>query len=169
MHCWKKIVFALLILLLRDGAIAANADDNGDTRGKILFICEHGNVKSLMAVSYFNRLAKERHLSFEAVSRGIAPDSNTVPSPIAEGLRQDGFDVSGFHPAKLTAQDVDSAQRTIAISVGVPVSIGSHPSSILAWEDVPPASVDFKASSESLKVHIEELLTQLAAQSRQSH
>jgi len=29
---------------------------------QVLFVCEHGNVKSLMASSYFNQLARERHL-----------------------------------------------------------------------------------------------------------
>jgi hypothetical protein len=31
---------------------------------QVLFVCEPGNVKSLMAASYFNRLARERRLPF---------------------------------------------------------------------------------------------------------
>jgi hypothetical protein len=46
---------------------------------QVLFVCEHGNVKSLMATSYFNQMAQERGLAFRAVSRGSAPDSTTVP------------------------------------------------------------------------------------------
>jgi arsenate reductase (thioredoxin) len=40
---------------------------------QVLFVCEHGNVKSLMAASYFNQLARERRLPFQAVSRGSPP------------------------------------------------------------------------------------------------
>ena len=69
---------------------------------QVLFVCEHGNVKSLMAMSYFNRLAEERGLPYRAVSRGTAPDSTTVPPKIVEGLKKDGFDVSGFHPVSYT-------------------------------------------------------------------
>ncbi|MFZ6760353.1 hypothetical protein ACO0K9_24380 [Undibacterium sp. Ji50W] len=168
MGFWKQITSVLLTLLFGSAAMVASAEDAADTTGKILFICEHGNVKSLMAVSYFNKIAQERHLPFVAVSRGIVPDSITVPPPIVDGLRQEGFDVAAFHPTKLTALDIDSARRAIAISVDSPISIGSNGSSILAWNDVPPASVDFKASSASLKAHIEALLTQLTAQSGQS-
>lgn len=166
MHLWKKIAFAVLALLSGADALAQGKEEAGAANDEILFICEHGNVKSLMAASYFNRLAQEKRLPFVAVSRGIAPDSSTVPSAIAKGLSQEGFDVSAFHPIKLTALDVDSARRAIAISVDSPVSIGSNPSTILAWDDVPPASVDFKASSASLKAHIEALISQLLAQSK---
>jgi hypothetical protein len=70
---------------------------------QVLFACEDGNVKSLMAVSHFNQLAQERRLPFRAVSRGTAPDSTTVPSAIIQGLRGDGFDVSWFHPSQASA------------------------------------------------------------------
>ena len=40
---------------------------------QVLFVCGHGNVKSLMAASYFNQLVGERRLPFRAVSRGSAP------------------------------------------------------------------------------------------------
>jgi hypothetical protein len=48
----------------------------------VLFICEHGNVKSLMAASYFNLLALQSGLRYRAVSRGTDPNSTTVPSAI---------------------------------------------------------------------------------------
>ena len=62
---------------------------------QVLFVCEHGNVKSLMAASYFNQLAAKRGLRLRAISRGSAPDSTTVPPPIIAGLRTDGVDVGG--------------------------------------------------------------------------
>src|SRR6185295_11953988 len=65
---------------------------------QVLFVCEHGNVKSLMAASYFNQLAHERRLPYRAVSRGSAPDSTTVPPAIIDGLRKDVIDVASFHP-----------------------------------------------------------------------
>jgi protein-tyrosine-phosphatase len=40
---------------------------------QVLFVCEDGNVKGLMAMSYFNQLAQERQLHYCAVSRGTAP------------------------------------------------------------------------------------------------
>jgi arsenate reductase (thioredoxin) len=87
---------------------------------QVLFVCEHGNVKSLMAVSYFNQLAQERRLPFRAVSRGTAPDSTTVPPTIIQGLRGDGFDVSSFHPSAVRVSDISASQRVITIGTALP-------------------------------------------------
>ena len=79
-------------------------------------VCEHGNVKSLMAASYFNELATARHLPFRAISRGRRPTPTTVPPPIIDGLKSDGFDVAGFHPTAISAADIASANRVILIN-----------------------------------------------------
>ncbi|HEX7642436.1 MAG TPA: hypothetical protein VF472_09570 [Burkholderiaceae bacterium] len=162
MRHWIKAVVAPLAFSFRILEAAA-APESAEPPGEILFICEHGNVKSLMAVSYFNRVAKERHLPFVAISRGVAPDSATVPPAIVEGLRRQGFDVSSFHPVKVTEQDITSARRAVAIGVPSLSAVGSINASLETWNDVPPATVDFQASSASIKVHIEALLSQLTA------
>ena len=158
-----KTVLPSLMLCLSTITTWANANEFETPAAQILFICEHGNVKSLMAASYFNQVAQERHLPYTAISRGITPDSTTVPPVIVTGLRTEGFDVSAFHPAQVTANDIDSARRVIAISVSSPILAGKNAASIQSWNDVPPATVDFKASSASLKAHIEALIAQLAA------
>src|SRR5258708_18706422 len=111
---------------------------------QVLFVCEHGNVKSLMAASYFNQLAQERGLPFRAVSRGTALDSTTVPPAIIQGLRGDGFDVSSFHPLAVKASDVSASQRVITIGATLPSDAQpvAHRKTE-QWNDVPPASVDY--------------------------
>jgi arsenate reductase len=130
---------------------------------QVLFVCEHGNVKSLMAASYFNQLARERRLPFRAVSRGSAPDSTTVPPAIIQGLRGDGFDVRSFHPSPVRASDVSASQRVITIGTALPTDaqVTIQPT-IEQWNDVPPASVDYGAARDSLKGHIKKLVEQLA-------
>jgi len=131
---------------------------------QVLFVCEHGNVKSLMAVSYFNQLATQRGLHVRAVSRGTAPDSTTVPLAIIQGLRGDGFDVSGFHPSTVKPSDAVSSQRVVTIGVILPpdvqVAAKTKPDQ---WNDVPAASVDYAAARDSLKAHVKQLIDQLAA------
>lgn len=39
--------------------ITAQAHDS-----QVLFVCEHGNVKSLMAASYFNQMSQEASVTF---------------------------------------------------------------------------------------------------------
>jgi protein-tyrosine-phosphatase len=129
----------------------------------VLMVCEHGNVKSLMAASYFNELATARHLPFHAASRGTAPNSTTVPPAIVDGLRSDGFDVSKFQPAAVTAADVASADRVVLINTELAADIADKSKSVEKWTDVPPASVDYGAAREALKSHVRTLLDQLAA------
>jgi arsenate reductase len=136
--------------------------------GQVLFVCEHGNVKSLMAVSYFNQLAQERRLPFRAVSRGTAPDSTTVPAPIIQGLRGDGFDVSSFHPSAVRASDISASQRVITIGTALPTEAqAAAKPKMEQWNDVPAASVDYAAARDSLKKHIQNLVAALEAATSQ--
>ena len=130
---------------------------------QVFFVCEHGNVKSLMAVSYFNQLAQERRLPFRAVSRGAAPDSTTVPPAIIQGLHGDGFDVSSFHPSAVRVSDISASKRVITIGTALPMDaqVAAQPK-IEQWNDVPPAIVDYGAARDSLKRHIKKLVEQLA-------
>jgi protein-tyrosine-phosphatase len=133
------------------------------TGSQVLFVCEHGNVKSLMAASYFNQLAHELQLPFHAVARGTAPDSTTVPQVIVQELRRDGFDVSSFHPSKVTISDVSASVRVISIGTMLPAEAqGEVNFTIEQWNDVPPASVDYASTRDSLKSHVRILVEQLA-------
>src|SRR3954452_3761317 len=87
---------------------------------QVVSVCEHGKVKSLMAATYFNELAASRGLPFRAVSRGLAPDSDSVPEFVKAPLTAEGFDVTTFRPQRLTDADIAAAARVIAISTALP-------------------------------------------------
>ena len=74
----------------------------------VVFVCEHGSAKSLVAASLFERMARERGVEARAISRGTAPDAS-VPPAVVEALRADGFDVAAFRPQALTGADVAAA------------------------------------------------------------
>ena len=130
--------------------------------GQVLFVCEHGNVKSLMAASYFNQLARERRLPYRAVSRGSAPDSTSVPPAIVDGLRKDGIDVASFHPAVVGDADLRASRLLVLINTELPANTHAQGMSTERWSDVPPASVNFEAARDSLRKHIAKLIEQLA-------
>jgi protein-tyrosine-phosphatase len=134
-----------------------------DDTALVVMVCEHGNVKSLMAASYFNELATARHLPFRAISRGTSPNSTTVPPPIIDGLRSDGFDVAGFHPTAISAADIASAHRVILINTELAAGLSDGARPTEKWTDVPPASVDYDAAREALKAHVRAVLDQLSA------
>ena len=128
----------------------------------VVFVCEHGNVKSLIAASLFNQLAEERGSPFRGVSRGLSPEKD-VPTKIADALRGDGVDVKGFKPQPLTPVEVATASRVIAIGVDLSSFLREEQVPTELWSDVPPASVDYAASRAVLLRHIGVLLDELQA------
>jgi protein-tyrosine-phosphatase len=127
----------------------------------VVFVCEHGNVKSLIAMQWFNRVAAERQLSVRAVSRGLTPE-NPVPPPIRARLKDDGFDVSAFEARALRPSDVEGAPRLVMIGADAPAWARDFGTRVEVWTDIPPASEDYGASRDTLKERIGSLLSALA-------
>ena len=127
----------------------------------VVFVCEHGNVKSLIAMQWFNRLAAERRLSVRAISRGITPE-NPVPPPIRARLKDDGFDVLAFEARALTPGDVKGAPRLVMIGAEAPAWARDSGVTVDVWSDIPPASEDYRASRDAMRERIEALLSTLA-------
>ena len=156
----KHILQALLAAFVLAASSANAGTPATDGTRTVVFVCEHGSVKSLMASEYFNRAASERGLPFRAVARGIQPEER-VPGRIVERLREDGFDASGFRPQAVAATDVAGAARVVAI--GIDVSALPPQAEPQQWNDVPPASVDYAAARERIQQHVHALLDELAA------
>jgi protein-tyrosine-phosphatase len=147
----------------------ACASIRADEPGQVLFVCEHGNVKSLMAASYFNQQAAARGLRLRAISRGSAPDSTTVPPPIVAGLKADGVEVGDFRPVVVSAADVPAAERVVMISTMLPAGVEVPKAKAERWDDVPAASVNYAEARDSLKAHVEQLLERLSEEASESH
>jgi protein-tyrosine-phosphatase len=61
----------LAAILLLEGVATAGQDKQRIQT--ILFVCEHGSAKSVIAAAHFNQLAEQRRLPYHAVARGINP------------------------------------------------------------------------------------------------
>ena len=155
-----RMLTAVIVLLAGICSTPCAAADETPQR-QVVFVCQHGNVKSLMAASYFNQLAEQQRLPLRAISRGSAPDSNTVPKSIAEGLHADGVDVSDFRPAKVAAAEVAAAEQVVTIGAELPADAHADPQRIERWNDVPSASSDYAAARISLKAHVADLIERL--------
>ncbi len=129
----------------------------------VVFVCEHGSAKSLVAASFFERMAKERGLALRAVSRGTTPDPS-VPAAVVEALRGDGFDVSAFVPQRLSEADVRAADRVVAIGVDLGEVGAKARRGVVRWDDIPPFSVSYPAAREAIRTRIASLLAELEGQ-----
>lgn len=78
----------------------------------VVFVCEHGAAKSVLAATYFDRLAGEMGLTLRAVARGTHPDPQLSPQ-VVQGLLKDGLVPKESFPQELSEHDVKTAFRII--------------------------------------------------------
>jgi arsenate reductase (thioredoxin) len=127
---------------------------------RVVFVCEHGSVKSLVAMQYFNRRAEAQGLAYRAVARRTAPEP-TVPTAVRDGLRSDGFEVSTFEPRKFEASDVDRASLIVSFDQDVASFVGARVR-YLKWDDLPGVLTDFTRGKDAIVRHVDALLDELA-------
>jgi protein-tyrosine-phosphatase len=127
---------------------------------QIVFVCEHGSVKSVIAMAWFERLARKRGLDVRAISRGMTPDA-AVPTAIADRLRQDGFELGAFQPGGFSKQDLEGARRVVAIGVDTAAVTATSSVPVEVWDDIPPATQHYDEARDALRARIEALLATL--------
>lgn len=76
------------------------ADRRGPVTGKVVFVCEHGAAKSVVAAAHFNQLAEERRLAYRAVAKGTDPQQALSPTAV-DGLRGDGLEGAPATPERV--------------------------------------------------------------------
>jgi arsenate reductase (thioredoxin) len=150
------------ILVLAFNTYAA-AQERGTTKMTkqgpvVVFVCEHGSAKSVVAAAHFNNLARERNLKVRAISRGTNPDEEIAPKA-AEGLKADGLAAGPEKPKRLSKADVAKAVRVIAFCQ-LPRAY-SKTAFVEQWNDVPPLSEDYNKAREAIAEHIRRLLDEL--------
>ncbi|HEX9839776.1 MAG TPA: hypothetical protein VGA72_10530 [Anaerolineales bacterium] len=121
----------------------------------IVFVCEHGAAKSVIAATYFNKLAGEKGLNLQAVARGTNPDQALSPQAVT-GLHRDGLTPTESIPQKLSVADVQAAQRIIAFCQ-LQVEY-QEKAPIELWDDVPPVSENYEKARNAIIVRIGQLL-----------
>lgn len=146
------ILAALLAALDPTSALAAET-----TRDQVVFVCEYGSVKSLMAAIMFEAKAREAGLALHGVARGVKPDEH-VPDRIVEALRTEGVDVSSFKPQPVRREDADRAVRIIAIAID-PSMLGTH-GDVERWDDI-PSSGNYAAAKSAIQRRVDELIDRL--------
>src|SRR6266545_3188988 len=124
----------------------------------VLFVCEHGAAKSVVAAALFNARASARHLRFRAESRGLAPDAALLPEAVA-GLRSDGLAPGREIPLRVGRADVERAVLVVAIDPLPPdLARGAR---VTVWDAIPPVSLDYGASRDAMVPLVDTLLDDL--------
>ena len=113
----------------------------------IVFVCEHGAAKSILAATYFNKLASARNLNLRAIARGTNPDLELSPKTM-EGLHQDGLTPVESTPRKLTLADIESAEQII-VFCELPEEYRNK-AIFENWHDIPPVSENYEKARDMI-------------------
>ncbi len=128
----------------------------------VLFMCPHGGAKSLIAASYFNRMAAEKNLPFTAVAVAAEHPYDSVPANIADFLEKDGFHVRSFKPRPVSRADLRNASKVI--SVGCDLSkVDTRGTAVETWDDVPLVDAGLPQSAAAIRKHVIFLIDQIGS------
>jgi len=125
--------------------------------GTVVFVCEHGSAKSVVAAAHFNQIAAERGLPFRAIARGTTPEAAMAPAAV-QGLLADGLKPGEPAPTKLKQSDLDTAVRVITFC-DLPSDL--KPATPVGRWEVPPVSADYAKSRDAILEQIEQLVREL--------
>jgi protein-tyrosine-phosphatase len=156
-----RLNFLLWLAALLPGAAFGHSEHEHAARPSrtVVFVCEHGSAKSLIAAQHFNRLAQARGLDYRAVSRGTSPDA-AIPAGVQKGLEADGLSARGMRPTAISASDVAGAVRVVSFAAPLAVE-PAHAAKLVEWRDVPAVSKDYGVAREDIVKRVSRLIAEL--------
>lgn len=124
----------------------------------VVFVCEHGAAKSVIATTYFNKIAAEKGLHARAIYRGVNPQEDLSVNTL-KGLREDGLTPPDQKPSAISQKDVDGAAVIFAIGCSLPSSAKASGKAD-SWDDV-PEDQGYAGTRDAIKKHVERLVDDL--------
>lgn len=128
------------------------------TAPTVVFVCEHGAAKSLIAAAYFNKLAAERGLAAKATFRGVSPQDALSVRAVA-GLKADGVVFPDARPTAIGTQEIATASHVFAIGCMLPAAV-LQSGKASSWDDVPDDQ-GYEAMRDAIVRHVKVLLDTL--------
>ena len=122
----------------------------------VVFVCEHGAARSVIAAAWFNKLAAERHMPYVAIARGVAPQDALSTATVA-GLKKEGIYFPNEKPRALTDVEAAEAVRVVAFC-RLPHSV--KPVRLESFE-VPAPSDGYDKSRDAILIHVRKLIHDL--------
>lgn len=130
---------------------------NGETseEPKVIFVCEHGAAKSIIAAAYFNKMAQEKGVHQRAIARGINPDAE-LSSRAISGLLEDGLTPTEPVPRRLSPEELQEVQQVVTFCK-IPGNY-RYNKAVEYWDNVPPVSENYVRARDAILVGIKHLL-----------
>lgn len=130
------------------------------THQRVVFVCEHGAAKSVLAATEFNVLAEARGALVRALARGTVPDPTIAPI-VVDRLAREGVELSDVVPKALVSADLDGALRVVTFDQPQVAAIVPPDIPVETWNDMPAVSADFDRARHAIRANVRALLDKL--------
>jgi protein-tyrosine-phosphatase len=131
----------------------------GSTR-TVVFVCQHGAAKSILAAAVLERLAAEQGAPIRALARGTEPEPR-VARAVAAGLLAKGVDVRAWQPRQVTRDDLARAWRIISFEPDL-AHLLPHGALVERWNDVSAVAEGFEVAESTIAERLRELVNDIA-------
>ena len=122
----------------------------------VLFVCQHGAAKSIIAARQLVALALARGQTLTASAAGVEPDE-AIPPHLTAGLRKDGVDDDETPPRAVTREMLENAR--IVVSFGCDLSgFAADTPRIIQWSGVPAVSDGYDAARTAIVSRLHAIL-----------
>src|SRR5882757_9030738 len=137
--------FVLPLFLVGIGTVLAQERKSPEDKPTVVFVCEHGSAKSIIAASEFERMAKEKGLDLNILARGTNPDAE-IPKLVRDGLKADGYEVGTLKPLKVSDADLKGATKIVSFGPDLSPWLPSG-TKVADWSATPSVSEDYQRAS----------------------
>jgi arsenate reductase (thioredoxin) len=134
---------------------------------QVVFVCEHGAAKSVIAATYFNQLAQQRGLPERAVTRGTNIDPAFSPT-VVSGLRKEAMPLPVGKPLMVTATEAAQSERVVTLGCRLPDAV-KEPAKTTSWDDISSPSANFEQAKDTIVRHVQELADELSRARQHPH
>ena len=143
---------------LAGGCGRTNAPQTVAAKSKktVVFVCQHGAARSVIAAAWFNKLAAEKRLPYVAIARGAEPQDALSTATVA-GLTKEGISFPAGKPRALTEAEAAEAVRVVAFC---PLPHSAKPTRLETYE-VPAPSDGYDQSRDAILIHVRALINDL--------
>ena len=159
---------AIALILGTVVPLPGSTQQSGDVAPRtVLFVCEHGTVRSLLAKVLFDEYAEQVGLHVRAVARGTQADSS-VPAWMQQGLVSDHVALGPWRPQTLRPTDLSDALHVVSFDVPSGATAGAR-GSREQWNGLPSVSKDYARGRDAIKVRVHALVDSLKRAETRGH
>jgi arsenate reductase len=114
----------------------------------VLFVCQHGAAKSVIAARHLEALAQARGLSVSSTAAGLEPD-DAIPPHVVDGLRADGVDDHVHAPRAISGELLENADIVVAFGCDLS-AFPEVEKRVIHWSGVPAVSDGYDAARAAI-------------------